>query len=142
MLPIRDQISILARLSKIDHGIAEEELQLINAVGKRNGMTHEEIAEVFESPNEVGRLLDLPSEEKFSHLVMIIQLMKIDRKIHKLEIQFCEKIAIKLGYKPGVIADLSAFIYSNPGMGMGMGMDIECLKAIANKQLMYRAEDQ
>ena len=140
MLPIRDQISILARLSKVDHGIAEEELQLINAVGKRNGMTHEEIAEVFESPNEVGRLLDLPSEEKFSHLVMIIQLMKIDRKIHKLEIQFCEKIAIKLGYKSGVIADLSAFIYSNPGMGMGM--DIECLKAIANKQLMYRAEDQ
>lgn len=138
MLPIRDQISILVRLSKADHVIADEELKLINAVGKRNGMTPEEVAEIIEYPNEIGRLLDLPSEEKFSHLFMIIQLMKIDKKVHNSEIEYCEKMAMKLGYKPGVVADLSAFIYSDPELVT----DIKRLKVIADKQLLYRAEDQ
>ncbi|MCP4458213.1 MAG: TerB family tellurite resistance protein [Cytophagales bacterium] len=138
MLPIIDQISILVRLSKADNFIAEEERKLINAVGKRNGLSPEEIEKVIESPNVIGRLLDLPSEEKFNHLYMIIQLMKIDKKVHNSEIEFCEKIAMKLGYKPGVVADLSAFIYSDPEIGTDIGR----LKSIANKQLLYRAEDQ
>ena len=40
--------------------------------------------------------------------------MKVDSKIHEKEIEFCERLALKLGYKPGVIADLSAYIYSDP----------------------------
>ncbi len=138
MLPIHDQLSILARLSKADNNIADEESKLIHAVGKRNGMSADEINDVIESPNEIGRLKDLPSEEKFNHLYMIIQLMKIDKKVHNSEIEFCEKIAMKLGYKPGVVADLSAFIYSDPEIAS----NINRLKTIANKQLLYRIEDQ
>jgi len=138
MLPIKDQLSILVRLSKADNFVADEERQLINAVGKRNGLTIEEVDEVVNSPNPIGRLKDLPSEEKFNHLYMIIQLMKIDKKVHNSEIEFCEKIAMKLGYKPGVVADLSAYIYSDPELAT----DINHLKHIADKQLLYRAEDQ
>jgi len=138
MLPVKDQLSILVRLSQVDHNMAEEERKLINAVGKRNGLSPEEIDEIIDDPNEIVRLLDLPSNEKFDYLYMIIQLMKIDKKVHNSEIEFCEKIAMKLGYKPGVIADLSAFIYSDPTLIT----DPKHLKSIAEKQLLYRAEDQ
>ena len=67
----------------------------------------------------------------------VIQLMKIDRKVHNSEIEFCEKIAMKLGYKPGVVADLSAYIYSDPSMTT----DRKHLRKIADSQLLYRAED-
>jgi hypothetical protein len=53
-------------------------------------------------------------DEKFDCLFNVVQLMKIDGKVYQSEIDFCERVAIKLGYKPGVIANLSAYIYSDP----------------------------
>jgi hypothetical protein len=47
---------------------------------------------------------------------MVIQLMKIDGQVFKSEIVFCEKIAEKLGYKKGVVAELSKNIYSDPSI--------------------------
>ena len=63
--------------------------------------------------------------------------MKIDRKVHQSEIQYCERLAVKLGYRPGVIADLSAYIYSDPTLSSDRGH----LRALADKQLLHRAED-
>lgn len=131
---IKDQLSVLVRLSKVDNFVADEERKLINSIGERNGLTLEEIEEIVKSPNEIVGMLDLSKEEKFDYIFMVIQLMKVDKKVHNSEIAFCEKIAIKLGYKPGVVADLSAFIYSNPELGT----DFSRLKSIADKQLLPR----
>ncbi|MEQ9231145.1 MAG: TerB family tellurite resistance protein [Cyclobacteriaceae bacterium] len=137
MLPIKDQLSILVHLSKADKVVAKEERMLIHAVGRGHGLDEKEIDEIIELPNEIGTLKDLPTEEKFDYLYTVIQLMKIDKKIYQSEIQFCEKIAMKLGYKPGVVADLSQFIYSDPTMSS----DRNYLRKIADKQLMHKAED-
>jgi hypothetical protein len=40
--------------------------------------------------------------------------MKSDGQVFKSEISFCESVAEKLGYKKGVVAELSARIYSDP----------------------------
>lgn len=138
MLPIKDQLSILVHLSKADKVIAKEERLLIHAVGRRHGLSEAEVDEIIELPNEIGHnLRELPTEEKFDYLFTVIQLMKIDKKIYQSEIQFCEKIAMKLGYKPGVVADLSQFIYSDPTMTS----DPKHLRSIADKQLIYKAEE-
>ena len=104
MLQLKINGSVLVRLSKADQVIADEEFKLINAVGKRNGMTPEEIEEIIDSPNEIGRLLDFPSE-KFSRLFMSVQLMKFDKKEHNEEhneeIEYCEKMAMNLDTSPG-----------------------------------------
>jgi hypothetical protein len=39
--------------------------------------------------------------------------MKIDKKIYQKEIDFCERIALKLGYQPKVIMELSTYIYTS-----------------------------
>lgn len=137
MLPIEDQISIFVHLSKADKVIADEERKLIHAVAKRHGLSPQETDAIIEDPNEIGDLSDLPTEEKFDYLYTVIQLMKIDKKIFQTEIQYCESIAMKLGYKPGVVADLSQYIYSDPTMTS----DRRHLKEIAAKQLIHRAEE-
>ena len=137
MLPVKDQLSILVHLSKVDRVVAEEEKRLLLAVGKRNGLSESEVEDLIDNPNEIGDLKDLPTDEKFDYLYAIVQLMKIDKKVHQSEIQFCERMAVKLGYKPGVIADLSAYIYSDPTLTS----DRRHLRSIADKQLLHRAED-
>lgn len=137
MLPIEDQLSIFVHLSKADKVIADEERKLIHAVAKRNGLSPTEADKVIENPNEIGNLANLPEEEKFDYLYTVIQLMKIDKRVHPSEIHFCEKMAMKLGYRPGVVADLSQFIFSDPTMSSGRGH----LKKIAAKQLIKREED-
>jgi hypothetical protein len=55
----------------------------------------------------------MTSDEKFEHLYYLITLMKADGKIFQNEIDFCEKIAQRLGYNKGVIAAMSQHIYSD-----------------------------
>lgn len=129
MLNIKDQLSILARLSKADQVIAEEETDLIMEIGKKHNLDEEEIQEVIDNPSKIGNLSNLPDDEKFEYLVMIIKLMKADRKIKRSEVQFCERIAVKMGYKPGVVADLSAHIYNDPNINP----DYNMLKKLADK---------
>jgi hypothetical protein len=42
--------------------------------------------------------------------------MKIDGKVYKSEIVFCQHIAEKLGYKKKAVAELSKSIYSDPSI--------------------------
>lgn len=114
MLPVEEQISLLVHLSKVDNHVAKEESDLIHAIGSRNGLSFDQIETIIDNPLPVGKLNNLPPEEKFDYLFNIIQLMKIDKKVFQKEIEYCEKIAMNLGYKPGVIGELSAYIYSDP----------------------------
>jgi hypothetical protein len=114
MVPVEEQISLLVHLSKVDNHVAKEESELIHAIGLRNGLTVDQIETIIDNPLSIGRLSNLLPDEKFEYLFNIIQLMKIDKKVFQKEIDYCEKIAMNLGYKPGVIGELSAFIYSDP----------------------------
>ncbi len=137
MLPIEDQLSIFVHLSKADKVIHKEERKLIHAVAKRHGLSPDEADAIIQNPNEIGDLKDLPGDEKFDYLFTVIQLMKIDKKIFQAEIQFCESIAMKLGYKPGVVADLSQYIFSDPTMTSSR----QHLRKIADKKLIHRADE-
>lgn len=132
MLPVDEQISILVHLSKADRFVAEEEDKLIHNIGRRNGLSEDEIETLMDYPKPVPVLSNLPADEKFEYLLCIIQLMKVDGKIHQTEINFCEKVAMGLGYKPGVIADLSAYIYKDPKMVTNRDL----LRSVADKQLL------
>jgi hypothetical protein len=64
-------------------------------------------------PQTVIRMSEMTPDEKFEHLYYLITLMKSDGKIFQNEIDFCEKIADKLGYRKGVVATMSQYIYSD-----------------------------
>lgn len=132
MSDVHEQLSVLVHLARVDNFIAEPEAKLIHYIGDLHGMTRGDIEKVMDNPMPIPTLSDLNPDEKFEYLFNIVQLMKVDGKVFQSEIDFCEKIALKLGYKPGVIADLSAYIYSDPNINTNMNF----LKSIADEHLI------
>lgn len=132
MSNVQEQLSVLVHLSKVDNFIAEPEAKLIHYIGNLNGMTADDIEKIIDNPLSIPNLYKLAPEEKFDYLFNIVQLMKVDGKVFQSEIDFCEKIALKLGYKAGVIADLSAYIYSDPNISTNKNY----LRSIADEHLI------
>jgi uncharacterized tellurite resistance protein B-like protein len=113
---IQEQLNVLINLAASDGQVAERESKLIHMIGLSNGVSKEEIAEMIKNPKPIGQLSSLSSDQKFEHLYHMVQMMKMDGQVFRSEIAFCEEVAEKLGYKKGVIAELSAGIYSDPSI--------------------------
>src|SRR5688572_14867393 len=113
---MRDQLNILINLAASDNSIAEKEAKTIRVIGKANGIPEAEIETMLKNPKPIGNLTTLTEDQKFESLYYLIQLMKSDGQVFKSEISFCENIADKLGYRKGVVAELSARIYSDPSI--------------------------
>lgn len=130
-------ISILVHLSMADGHIARSERKMLHHIGDQKGLSEEKVEELIENPMPIPRLSSLTSDDRFDYLKYIIQLMKADKKVFRTEIEFCEKMAMALGYLPGVVAELSAYIYSDPNIST----DRDMLVKIANRFKMKRGEE-
>lgn len=133
-LNVQEQLSLLVHLSKVDNFIAEPESKMIHYLGKLHGLTEDQIELIVDNPNPIPEMEDLHPDHKFEYLFNIVQLMKVDGKVFQSEIDFCEKIALKLGYKAGVIADLSAYVYSDPNINTNKTF----LRSIVDEHLIPR----
>ena len=112
----KNELNILINLAASDSKIEEKESKLIHMVGKANGIPREEVAEMIANPKPITSISALTSDEKFEHLYYLIQMMKMDGQVFKSEVVFCESIAEKMGYKKGIVAELSQHIYSDPSI--------------------------
>lgn len=111
---IKEQLNVLINLAASDNTVAEKEAKTIHMIAKANGFPKEEVDKMLKKPLPIGDLSTLSEDQKFENLYHLIQLMKSDGQVFKSEIHFCEQIAEKLGYKKGVVAELSSRIYSDP----------------------------
>lgn len=107
------ELNVLINLAAIDRIIDVKEVKLIHMIGKANGFTRDEVDDMIKSPQTIINMMEMTPDEKFEHLYYLITLMKSDGKIFQNEIDFCEKIADRLGYKKGVVATMSQYIYSD-----------------------------
>jgi phage I-like protein len=113
---VKDQLNVLINLAARDNMVAEKESQVIHLIAKANGVSKEEVNAMLRKPQPIGNLDALTEDQKFENLYHLIQLMKSDGQVFKSEINFCEQVAEKLGYKKSVVAELSSRIYSNPSI--------------------------
>jgi len=111
---LKEQLSLLISLARIDGNLADEELQLIKQIGLANGMTREEINDAIENPREARHLETLDDDERFEYIYNIVQLMKIDGKLYEKEIKFTSDVAARLGYDKAVLFELVTRIYTDP----------------------------
>lgn len=111
---IKEQLNVLINLAASDRTVGEKEAKVIHMIGKANGLTKDEVEAMMKSPKPIGTLDTLTEDQQFENLYHLIQLMKSDGQVFKSEIHFCEQIAEKLGYKKGVVGELSSRIYSDP----------------------------
>lgn len=114
MISPKEQLSILVHLAMVDKYIADAEIKLVHHLGALHGLSRKEIEEIIESPQPMPSEFEGSEKEKFEYLFNVVQLMKVDGRVFQSEIAFCEKIAMQLGYLPGVITELSAYVYSDP----------------------------
>jgi uncharacterized tellurite resistance protein B-like protein len=111
---IKEQLNVLINLAASDNAVAEKEAKVIHMIAKANGIPKEEVDAMMKKPQPIGNLSAFSEDQKFENLYHLIQLMKSDGQVFKSEIHFCEQVAEKLGYKKGVVAELSSRIYSDP----------------------------
>lgn len=110
------ELNVLINLAASDKNVAERESKLIQAIAKANGISKEEVDNMMNNPKPITNINSLTQDEKFEHLYYLIQLMKMDGQVFRSEIVFCEQIAGKLGYKKGVVAEISQHVYSDPSI--------------------------
>jgi uncharacterized membrane protein YebE (DUF533 family) len=110
------ELNVLINLAASDLSVAERESKLIHLIGKANGISNEEIDALVKNPTPIGDIVSLTPDEKFEHLYYLIQLMKMDGQVFRSEIQFCEKISEKLGFKKAVVGEISQHVYSDPSI--------------------------
>ena len=110
----RSHMNMLVQLARVDGVVVQEEIDLITEIGTGFGMSSEEISACFEDPDQLGDLSNLPDDEKYEHIYNMVQLMKIDGRLYKEEIQYCAKMANNLGYDEEVLTELMLKIYSDP----------------------------
>ncbi len=111
-----NQINILINLAASDNKVNDHESRILEIIARVNGVTKETFSELLAHPKPIDNLNTFSEDQKFEILYLMIQLMKADGQVFKSEITFCERIAERLGYHPGVIAELSTGIFSNPSI--------------------------
>ena len=126
------ELNVLINLAAIDRIIEAREAWLIHMIGKANQLSIIEIEDMIRRPEPILGFGVMTESEKFEHLCYLIRLMKADGRIIQDEIDFCETIAMRLGYKRGVVRELSAHIYAD----IAVPSDIDLLRKIADRFLM------
>jgi uncharacterized membrane protein YebE (DUF533 family) len=130
---MRNQLNILINLAASDGSVAEKEAKAILSIGKAGGIPAEDIKLMLKKPTPIGDLSTYTEDQKFETLYHLIQLMKSDGQVFKSEISFCESIAAKLGYKKGIVSELSSRIYSDPSITADRKMLMDQARKFLNR---------
>lgn len=99
----RKQLNILIQLAEADKHFAKVEREMIFKIAKDRNFSEELVNSLIRNPEPIDTLGALSSEQKFEYLMSCIDLVFADHNVFESEIIFCKNIAIKLGFKKGII---------------------------------------
>jgi hypothetical protein len=99
----KKQLNILIQLAEADKHFAKIERDLIFKIARERNFSDEEVNELIRNPQPIDSLGALSLDQKFDYLMSAIDLVFVDQNVFESEIIFCKNIAIKLGFKKGVI---------------------------------------
>lgn len=112
-MPALNEMKMLISLAQIDGSVAPRERNFILNIGHANNIAAEQIEPLFEKSHRLMVPHDLSDDQKFSYLLNLVQLMKIDERMYKEELLFCTKIAASLGYQKEAMFEL--LLHVRPG---------------------------
>lgn len=83
-----------------DGKINSFEIEFIQRLAKRMGISDREIIDLFESPEPSQKMFS--EVERISHFYKLILMMNIDNETHESEIVTLKNFGLKMGIRPGV----------------------------------------
>jgi uncharacterized tellurite resistance protein B-like protein len=99
----KKQLNILIQLAEADKHFAKIERELIFKIARERKFPEEEVNDLIRNPQPIDSLGALSIDQKFEYLMSSIELVFADHNVFESEVIFCKNIAIKLGFKKGVI---------------------------------------
>lgn len=118
-------------LANIDGEVADRERNYIVNLGRAHGLYPDEVVPLLGQKHDMLVPSNLSKDEKFDVIFSLVQLMKVDERMYKEEIQFCSQVASRLGYDQQVMFDLMLMVKS----GHMDKHEMADLKAITQKHL-------
>jgi len=89
----------LVLIANADGVITKEEELLLNRIGRRIGLTKEQIDSIKENPSKYSVIPPLSKVERLEQMVQLIKMMQADGEIDKHEYNLLEVLAVRLGFK-------------------------------------------
>jgi hypothetical protein len=99
----KKQLNILIQLAEADKHFAKVEREMIFQIARERNFAENIVADLIRNPEPIDSLGALSSDQKFEYLLSCIDLIFADQNVFESEVIFCKNIAIKLGFKKGVI---------------------------------------
>lgn len=99
----KKKLNILIQLAEADKHFATIERDLIFKIARDRKFPEEEVNDLIRNPQPIDSLGALSADQKFDYLMSSIELVFADHNVFESEIIFCKNIAIKLGFKKGII---------------------------------------
>jgi uncharacterized tellurite resistance protein B-like protein len=99
----KKQLNILIQLAEADKHFAKIEREMIFKIARDRKFPEEEVNELIRNPQPIDSLGALSLDQKFDYLMSSIELVFVDQNVFESEVIFCKNIAIKLGFKKGII---------------------------------------
>jgi hypothetical protein len=99
----KKQLNILIQLAEADKHFAKIEREMIFKIARERKFPEETVTELIRNPEPIDSLGALSLDQKFDYLMSAIDLVFVDHNVFESEVIFCKNIAIKLGFKKGVI---------------------------------------
>lgn len=99
----KKQINMLIQLAEADKHFAKIEREMIFKIARERNFPEETVLELIRNPEPIDSLGALSVDQKFDYLMSSVELVFVDQNVFESEIIFCKNIAIKLGFKKGVI---------------------------------------
>ena|SRR5436190_13706957 len=99
----KKQLNILIQLAEADKHFAKIEREMIFKIATDRRFPEKEVLDLIKNPEPIDSLGALSPDQKFEYLISCIELVFVDQNVFESEVIFCKNIAIKLGFKKGVI---------------------------------------
>jgi hypothetical protein len=99
----KKQLNILIQLAEADKHFAKIEREMIFKIASDRKFPEKDVLELIKNPEPIDSLGALSPDQKFEYLISCIELVFVDQNVFESEIIFCKNIAIKLGFKKGII---------------------------------------
>jgi uncharacterized tellurite resistance protein B-like protein len=110
---VKSHMKNLIEMAAADGHFQDVEYDLLKKIGKRNGVSEKQLQEIRSNPTAVAFEVPKDNKEIFHQIYDLVHMMSIDEQIHSEERKLCNLIAIKFGYKRGIVDDLIDSIRSN-----------------------------
>ena len=88
----------IVRIAKSDQEISMEEVELLSRIAKKYNISNDRFKQILRNPESIPTLAHLEFEERVERLYELLEMVEIDHKIEKREVNMLRKIVTGLAF--------------------------------------------